>query len=77
LSILAKILLILNIYKIIYLNYFILFLIFTILIGIFVKDLKLKKNSMRQFTHTMSFTICSKWADERAMSNSLDDTDVG
>jgi hypothetical protein len=26
---------------------------------------------MKQFTHTMSFTICSKWADERIMSNSL------
>jgi hypothetical protein len=26
---------------------------------------------MRQFTHTMSFTICSKWADERSMSKSL------
>ena len=28
---------------------------------------------MRQTKHTMSFTICSKWADERAMSKSLDD----
>ena len=32
---------------------------------------------MRQITHTMSFIICSKWADERAMSDSLEDTDVG
>lgn len=32
---------------------------------------------MRQFTHIMSFTICSKWADEARMSISLDDTDVG
>jgi hypothetical protein len=26
---------------------------------------------MKQFTHTMSFTICSKWADERSMSYCL------
>ena len=32
---------------------------------------------MRQTKHTMSFIICSKWADERAMSICLDDTDVG
>ena len=32
---------------------------------------------MRQFTHIMSFTICSKWADETRMSICLDDTDVG
>ena len=27
---------------------------------------------MRQTKHTMSFIICSKWADERAMSLCLD-----
>ena len=32
---------------------------------------------MRQFTHTMSFTICSKWADETRMSNSLGDINHG
>ena len=32
---------------------------------------------MRQQKHTMSFIICSKWADERSMSIGLDDTDVG
>jgi len=32
---------------------------------------------MRQLVHTMSFIICSKWADERSMSIGLDDTDVG
>jgi len=41
------------------------------------KRFKNKKNSMRQFTHTMSFTICSKWADERAMFNSLGDVILG
>ena len=32
---------------------------------------------MRQFIHTMSFTICSKWADERDMSYSLGDNNCG
>ena len=32
---------------------------------------------MRQTKHTMSFIICSKWADEARMSICLDDTDVG
>ena len=32
---------------------------------------------MKQLVHTMSLIICSKWADERAMSDSLEDTDVG
>ena len=27
---------------------------------------------MRQAKHTMSFIICSKWADERSMSMGLD-----
>ena len=31
---------------------------------------------MRQAKHTMSFIICSKWADERSMSNSLGDTHI-
>jgi hypothetical protein len=31
---------------------------------------------MRQFTHTMAITFCSKWADERSMSNSLGDVIV-
>ena len=28
---------------------------------------------MRQLQHTMSFTNCSIWADEKRMSKSLDD----
>jgi len=32
---------------------------------------------MRQTKHTMSFIICSKWADERAMSKSLGDIILG
>jgi hypothetical protein len=42
------------------------FLFFDILIIIFVKDFKkLNKLSMIRSTHTMSFTICSKWAEVR------------
>jgi len=37
------------------------------------KKTKLKITSMKQLKHTMSFTICSIWADERAMHNSLGD----
>ena len=32
---------------------------------------------MRQQKHTMSFIICSIWADEKRMSICLEDTDVG
>jgi hypothetical protein len=31
---------------------------------------------MRQFTHTMAITFCSKWADERSIDNSLGDVIV-
>jgi len=45
-----------------------LFLIVQIFIGIFVKQLKIK--TMRTQKHTMSFTICSKWAEIRDIAMS-------
>ena len=35
------------------------------------KKTKLKITSMKQLKHTMSFTICSIWADEKRMSKCL------
>jgi hypothetical protein len=40
------------------------------------KKQKIKKYSMRQLVHTMSFINCSIWADEKRMSNSLGDTHI-